>query len=97
MTYQIVIKAPKEVGKAYNLFEGIQNDYSLYDNCILDSDSSNKPDEIRIESTSKEMLKNLIKKIKSRYKIKRIRLIKVNKAYTIIDEGRDSETGGFPV
>lgn len=96
-TYHIIIKSPEDYDDAYELFENIQNTYNLYDNCVIDFDEAEVPDNIIIESTDKERLENLMEKLKIKYKLEDITLEKVSKDNTIIEIGRDEETGGFPV
>jgi hypothetical protein len=97
MRFQIKIKSPKSIDNAYELFEDIQNRYGLYDNCVLDFRQNNIPDYILIESTDKDMLKELIEKIRAIHKNLNIKLIKISDKNTILDEDRKEETGGLPV
>lgn len=94
-TYHIVINV-KSLGYdiAHELFEDIQNQYGLYDNCVIEDENA---DRIIIESIDKKRLHSLAKKIKEKCCLKKVFVRKVNKEYTIIDEGRDSETGGLAV
>lgn len=100
-TYHIVINVRSlEYDEAYELFEKIQNDFSLYDNCVIEDDNvgmDDKADRIIIESTNKKRLHFLAKSIKRKYCLKKVSVRKINKEYTIIDEGRDNETGGLAI
>lgn len=91
-TNQIVI-AIKDIDKAYDLFEEIQNRYNLFDNCVIDEGS---PFEIRIEGKNKLQINNFAKKLAKNYKIKP-RVLSVPISDTILDEDRKEETGGFEV
>lgn len=93
-TNQIIIKIPKgEDG--YPLFEKIQNDFSLYDNCVIDT-SKNGTQEIRIEGKSLTKIIELSKTL-LKYYVKDLRVAIVPMEDTIVDKGRDVETGGFEV
>ena len=97
-TYHLSIKTTRETDEAYDLFEGIQNDFSLYDNCVLESDISGLPERIIIESKDRKKLMFLATSIKFKYpSIKKFTIKKVDKSETIIDKGRDYETGGLPI
>ena len=91
-TNQIVI-AIKGIGKAYDLFEEIQNRYNLFDNCVIDEGN---PFEIRIEGKNKLQINNFAKKLEKNYKIKP-KVLSVPISDTILDEDRKEETGGFEV
>ena len=63
-TYQITIKVGRNEGRAYTLFEEIQNDYRLYDNCVIDYPDKTDPFEIIIEGKNKKEIDSLAKEIK---------------------------------
>jgi len=93
MTYQIEI-AIKGYDEGYDLFEKIQNDYSIYDNCVIETNEKNCV--IKIEGKNKIQIKDLAKELSKKYPIKP-KVVQVPIRDTIVDEGRDEETGGFEV
>ncbi len=93
-TNQIIIKIPK--GKdGYPLFEKIQNDFSLYDNCVIDTDDDGTQ-KIRIEGKSLTEIIDLSRKLLKDY-VEDLRVAIVPMEDTIVDVGRDVETGGLEV
>lgn len=93
-TNQIVINIKNEE-EAYDLFEEIQNGYSLYDNCVIDTEKNNSFT-IRIEGKNISRINSLIKELSKEYNIKP-KVISVPISDTIIDADRKEETGGFEV
>jgi uncharacterized protein YbaP (TraB family) len=95
-TNHIVIEIMGE-DKAYDLFEEIQNKYSLYDNCVIETDEDEtKPCAIIIEGKNFQEMKKLSQILSNDYKIK-LKVIPVPVSDTIIDDDRKEETGGFQV
>lgn len=98
-TFQIIINVKSfSYDRGYELFENLQNSFNLFDNCVIETSLDGLiTNKIIIESTDEKRLKSLANKIKKDYKLKDVKVKKINKKDTIIENGRDSEIGGYPV
>lgn len=98
-TYHLVVDVSNYTYEdGYKLFERIQNDYNLYDNCVIDIGDEGKAEQIVIESSDKKKLITLGYAIKKNYKLgKMLKLKEVDISDTIIDEDRKEETGGLAI
>ncbi len=94
-TNQIVINI-KDEDEAYDLFEKIQNKYSLYDNCVIDTPQKPNYPSIIIEGKNINQINNFANILTKKYKIKP-KVISVPISDTILDTDRKDETGGFEV
>ena len=94
-TNHIVI-VPKRPQSGQVLFEDIQNKYSLFDNCVIEEDGKR----IVIEGTNLQDVTTMYHKIMSVFR-KRVMAAVINEdvpmTESIIDDGRDGETGGMEV
>lgn len=98
-TNQITIEC-ENYGKGYEVFEEIQNKYSLYDNCVIDYDEGeNKPNFVRIEGKNLNEITNLARKILEKHYplVKELKISVVPISDTIIEEDRREETGGLAI
>lgn len=93
-TNQIKINI-KNLDDAYDLFEKIQNKYSLYDNCVIDEEKNNYGT-IVIEGKNINQINSLAKELSKEYNIKP-KIISVSINDTIVEKDRQEETGGFEV
>lgn len=94
-TNHIVI-VPEDKKDGQELFEDIQNKYSLYDNCVSEEDGKR----IVIEGANIEEVQRLVERITKDF-TPRIGAMDLERNLpmtdSIIDDGRDGETGGMEV
>jgi hypothetical protein len=94
-TNHIVI-VPESRKDGQELFEDIQNKYSLYDNCVSEEDGKR----IVIEGANTEEVQRLVERITKDF-TSRIGAMDLERNLpmtdSIIDNGRDGETGGMEV
>jgi hypothetical protein len=98
-TYHLVIDISNYTYEGgYELFEAIQNNFNLYDNCVIDGNGDKVVEQIIIESTDMKRLTTLGNIIKKNYKLgdSVVCILKVDKSETIVYHCGE-ETGGFPV
>jgi len=94
-TNHIIIECEDEK-KGYEIFEEVQNFYSLYDNCVIDlEEDKSKPHFVTIEGKNIREITDLAKNILLKYYplIKELKISVVPIEDTIIDEDRREETG----
>lgn len=94
-TNQIIINI-KDEDEAYDLFEKIQNKYSLYDNCVIDTPQKPNYPSIIIEGKNETQINNFANVLAKKYKIKP-KVISISISDTIVEKVRREETGGFEV
>lgn len=93
-TNHIIIQVNNENG--YPLFEEIQNKYSLYDNCVIDSNEKGETEQIVIEGKDLSQIMSLAQKILYEF-VKELKIAIVPIEDTIIDDDRREETGGLEI